>query len=682
MSKRAILFGINNYKHANVPDLRGCENDIDNLEELLVDKFLFDSNHIRARANEEVTLDTVKEDWKWLVKKARAGDQLVFHFSGHGSQVANDGDDYEKDGLDEILCLYDMDFHNPDTYLVDDQIYRWTKKLPKGVKMTILLDCCHSGTGTRTLNPPIRSRGVSTDQLPLVIERASAARAKRSEVRRAMKKGSTRSVGRGEKANDANLVLARYLVPPSDVFERVEKRSRHRASGKAATRSATLGDTNHVRFSGCKDEQTSADAFIDGQFQGAFSAYFRQTIEDAGSDVSHSDLINQVRDALADADFEQTPQLNPTRLRTPVFDGLDDHDRYNEDCNGVNDSGSSSGDAARPADVRRLIAKIDELIEAVESKCGGPGGPRRRHGHGRHGADGGRRREIGDRSIVYVHGICWHDEGYSDEWFESLRPHLDRDLANELARNHHEVLWSHHVSSGPRDLAASHDRAATRNATDQQLVDQLQDILRDRAAQAMTRQMSPTHSRGAQSEMQSRDLERSLFGVPGLDCVDDFVKYLTSDRTRRKVMGEFTKVVEPLLEAGHGIEVISHSWGTVVAFEALHQLSRDSYEGQVNSLFTVGSALSIGPVQRMLKFGARSGDKPRLVNSWINLDARGDIVGGTLRGFSSEPLEHLDLDPTGCPERFFGPSPACAHSSYFHAQNTTVNRDIFADNIS
>ena len=71
--------------------------------------------------------------------------------------------------------------------------------------------------------------------------------------------------------------------------------------------------------------------------------------------------------------------------------------------------------------------------------------------------------------------------------------------------------------------------------------------------------------------------------------------------------------------------------------------------------------------------------RPSHVRSWLNLDAEGDIVGGELRvhGFPTT-WEFLDLPPVGC-DTFLGRvSPACAHSSYFMAENVEVNRDIFA----
>ncbi len=673
MRSKAVLYGVNNYQHDNVPNLRGCVEDVKNIRGLLIREFGFSAKDILARTDHEVTLDTITADWKWLVENATPSDRLVFHFSGHGSQVANeDGDDDELDGLDEVLCLYNMDFDDPDTYLVDDRIHRWTQKLPPDVKMTFLLDCCHSGTGTRTLNPGLRSLDQSLRSLPLILEYESSRRARRAEVKRAVDRPK-RNFNDGESPTDANLVFARYLVPPKDVFRQIERRRRREFDSESSHRSRVALPPNHVRISGCKDKQTSADAYIDGRFQGAFSAHFRKVIEEQGCEISHSDLMNRIRRALSDADFSQTPQMNPKHLETAVLEGLEHSSSQKPRPE------SPRTDSSISQEIYRLNRKFDNLYDLVLSMADGSQTASRPRPQSHTKKDSRQEHASANRSIVYVHGICWHDPGYSDDWFESLRPHLNDDLANQLAHNHHEVLWSRHVSSRSRSPEAENIRSNEA----QQLADELADVLHDRAAQSMELQLNPTHSRGARSDIQSRNIERALLGIPGLDCVDDFIKYLLSKRTRRKVIQEFTKVVEPLLEQGSEIDIVSHSWGTVVALEALHQMSGESYPGRVNNLFTVGSALSIRMIQRRLQFGAESGDKPGIVSSWWNVDARGDIVGGTLRGFSSEiDDEFLNLEPVGCNEGTFGPSPSCAHASYFNERNIVVNRDVFGELIS
>src|SRR5262245_7193840 len=108
MADKALLLGINDYKHVN--PLRGCVNDVENVRKLLTEKFGFDAKNVKTLINQRVTKAKVQEQMKWLFRDAREGDRLVFHFSGHGSFTADlDGD--EDDGKDELICLYDMDFN-------------------------------------------------------------------------------------------------------------------------------------------------------------------------------------------------------------------------------------------------------------------------------------------------------------------------------------------------------------------------------------------------------------------------------------------------------------------------------------------------------------------------------------------------------------------------------------------
>ncbi len=56
---------------------------------------------------------------QWLVAGAQAGDSLLLHFSGHGSQKRDtDGD--EEDGMDETICP--MDYERAGV-IVDDELF-------------------------------------------------------------------------------------------------------------------------------------------------------------------------------------------------------------------------------------------------------------------------------------------------------------------------------------------------------------------------------------------------------------------------------------------------------------------------------------------------------------------------------------------------------------------------------
>jgi hypothetical protein len=170
-------------------------------------------------------------------------------------------------------------------------------------------------------------------------------------------------------------------------------------------------------------------------------------------------------------------------------------------------------------------------------------------------------------------------------------------------------------------------------------------------------------------------------------AIDDFLVYMLDDGMRRRILERFTRVMGPLLAAGTRIDVISHSWGTVVAYEGLRELEQRALPGRVANWFKAGSALSIAPVQDRLRpenrpANGRRAPTPALVDAWINLDAKGDLVGGPLGGRFPVNREYLELDPTTCARQFWGGYDiGCAHGSYFQKPNLKVNRDIFASHI-
>ena len=79
----------------------------------------------------------------WLVQGCQPGDSLVFHFSGHGSQLRNYTGD-ELDGFDETLCP--MDYQTQGMILDDEINATIVRPLPPGVKLHAIVDACHSGT--------------------------------------------------------------------------------------------------------------------------------------------------------------------------------------------------------------------------------------------------------------------------------------------------------------------------------------------------------------------------------------------------------------------------------------------------------------------------------------------------------------------------------------------------------
>ena len=69
----------------------------------------------------------------------------MFHYSGHGSQVIDVSGD-EPDGKDETICPHDF---ATEGMILDDDLRKVFSSLPAGVHLDVILDSCHSGSGSR-----------------------------------------------------------------------------------------------------------------------------------------------------------------------------------------------------------------------------------------------------------------------------------------------------------------------------------------------------------------------------------------------------------------------------------------------------------------------------------------------------------------------------------------------------
>lgn len=89
------------------------------------------------------TRENILAAMRWLVSGCRRGDSLVFHFSGHGSQLSDEDGD-ELDGHDETLWPVD---YRKSGVIVDDIVNAaLVRPLPGGVTLHAVVDACHSGS--------------------------------------------------------------------------------------------------------------------------------------------------------------------------------------------------------------------------------------------------------------------------------------------------------------------------------------------------------------------------------------------------------------------------------------------------------------------------------------------------------------------------------------------------------
>ena len=149
MAKRALCVGINDYPGTD-SDLSGCVNDANDWAEVLNARGYEVTRLLDGQATRQALVEALTN----LVSTARAGDSLVFTFSGHGSWLPDDDGD-EPDGRDEMLCPYDI---NNQQYLMDDDLAKIFSQKPKDVLLYFISDSCHSGSVARYAADPLGVR--------------------------------------------------------------------------------------------------------------------------------------------------------------------------------------------------------------------------------------------------------------------------------------------------------------------------------------------------------------------------------------------------------------------------------------------------------------------------------------------------------------------------------------------
>ena len=265
MSKAALCVGINEFEHLPKSSwLQGCVNDARDLAGLLQADYGFADADISILLDSEATKEQVVAQLNSLLDRAASGElrHIVFTFSSHGTQIPDTNDD-EADRLDEAFACYNInnsgDSWDPATVISDDELFALFARLPDGVLMDVVLDTCHSGTGLKSLDllPGRRPRF-----LPAPTARGVAA----TEFR------DTRAL--------RDLVKAGRGVRP-------------------------------VLLAACRADQTAADAFLEGRYNGAFTYNFIKAIRGDGT-LGRADILKLVSKGLRAGGFDQVAQLEGT----------------------------------------------------------------------------------------------------------------------------------------------------------------------------------------------------------------------------------------------------------------------------------------------------------------------------------------------------------------------------------
>jgi hypothetical protein len=259
MANRALLVGINAYPGQ---PLNGCVNDVNDMARLLVDACGFRSAEIRLVVDARATTANIRDRLEWLVAGARPGDRLFFHYSGHGARFPVRNAQGEVTAVHDTICPVDFDWSEAHA-LLDVNLQAIVDKVPEGTEFVYVSDSCNSGDLTRELRP----------------------------------------------------YAIRAMIPPADIAWRL------RTARDLSIKPSEVTHDRCALISGCRSDQTSADAVFGGRYNGALSYYLLQSLQHAGG--LHAPLTHLVPDVvqrLAKGGYDQVPQLRgPDALTQRAF---------------------------------------------------------------------------------------------------------------------------------------------------------------------------------------------------------------------------------------------------------------------------------------------------------------------------------------------------------------------------
>ncbi|KAG9645706.1 metacaspase, partial [Aureobasidium melanogenum] len=256
--RKSLLIGINYTGSDN--ELNGCHQDVDNVAEFLKYRGYQDTPQDQVVLRDDLDVEyaptghNILAAMDWLVSEEHT--TCFFHYSGHGGQIDDPSGKRPSGLLDTIVPVNYQDNGMIDSDMLHKHL---VSKLPPTSTLFLILDCCHSG---------------SSLELPFVY--------------RSDDDGNVHKLD-GYQAGIALLEEAKDLVIGGSSLDR-----------EAQARDLYAGATS--------DEETSADAQINGVSEGAMSWAFLESTKN-NPDPTYKEALHMTRALLKASEYTQVPQL-------------------------------------------------------------------------------------------------------------------------------------------------------------------------------------------------------------------------------------------------------------------------------------------------------------------------------------------------------------------------------------
>lgn len=161
--QRALLIGIDQYAPpsgytpANVngrteySNLEGCKNDVAAIYSIITSKFGFVQNNIDTLFDLAASRNGILEAMNKLLSASNSGDIAFIYYAGHGSEVRNSLS-FELDKKDQTIVPSNA-WQEGVLDIRDKELSKiFNEFLDKKIKLTVIFDCCHSGSISRGPN--------------------------------------------------------------------------------------------------------------------------------------------------------------------------------------------------------------------------------------------------------------------------------------------------------------------------------------------------------------------------------------------------------------------------------------------------------------------------------------------------------------------------------------------------
>lgn len=269
----ALLVGLNQYDPtSSVPHLQGCTNDVQAMQTYLEGRVGQEAGqlHVKTLLNEAATRQAVIEQgFRSHLRQAGPEDVALFFYAGHGSQEQAPEEFWhlEPDRLDETLVCYDSRCQGS-WDLADKELAKLIAEVAaNNPHIVVILDCCHSGSGTR-------GDAVASES-----------------VRRA-------PIDKRQRPIDSFIVTPEAIPAAPPVTRSL-----------GATSGWRIPQGRHVLLAACQDIEEAKEYSSDGQHRGAFSYFLLETLQKANGSLTYRDLFKRTSALVQSRVAAQAPQL-------------------------------------------------------------------------------------------------------------------------------------------------------------------------------------------------------------------------------------------------------------------------------------------------------------------------------------------------------------------------------------